>query len=162
MVQAMTTAWIPHRAEALVQVLQCGRLQWAGPSHGGLVLGDPGRKPGLAEQFASSRVQWTDKELLWATVFDIEVPRCPGEAGGGADGGETAGLVAGATEARFVDKALDHQDRLAVMVKPVVTETLEHQGQDAGSQVGKLLAVWEHKETGVVDDQSQASGPLAG
>ncbi len=41
-------------------------------------------------------------------------------------------------------------------------ETLEHPGQDAGSQVGELLAIREHEEPGVVDDHAEASGPLAG
>jgi hypothetical protein len=157
----MSGTRITEGAEALVKVPECGSLERARAGDGGFVFGDLGRESGLTEQFASATVERAKKELLGAAVLDIKVPGGPAEAGGGTDGDKSAGLVAGAAKAGLIDKAFDQQDWFAVMVKPVLTELFEDQGEDAGGEIGKLLTVGKDEEAGVVDDQTETTDALA-
>jgi len=161
-VEAVAAAGIPEAAEALVKASECRGLEGTRPGDGSLVLGDPRRETGLAEEFGPAAVQPTDIELLGDVVLEVELAGGPGEACGGAEGGEAAGLVAGSTEAGLVDEALDQEDRLAVMEEPVLAKALEDEGKDARGQVGKLVAVGEDQEAGVVHDHAEATGALAG
>ena len=131
-------------------------------SHSSLVLGQVGRKTGLAQQLPSTRAQRADKELLGSVMLDVEVPGSPGKPGGSTDGFKPAGLVASTAEAGLIDEALNHKHRVAVVLEPVVAQALERQAEHSGSQVGKLLAVGKDQESGVVDHQAQATGALAG
>ena len=92
---------------------------------------------------------------------EVEVAGGAGEAGGGADGLEAAGLVAGALEAGGVHEALDEEDGVSMALGPVVAEAVEGEGEDAGGEVGELVAVGEDEEAGVVDDHVEAAGALA-
>ena len=65
-------------------------------------------------------------------------------------------LIHGAREPCRVNEALHHQQRMSVLLLPVVAEPVQHRAQHAGAEIRKYPALTQHQEPGVVRDQMQA------
>jgi len=141
--------------------MEGGGLEGAGAGLHGLVRSQGLREAGLSQELAAAPVEGAQEELLGLAVLDVKVPRGASEAGGGPDGLEATGLVAGALEEGLVHEALDEEDGVPMALGPVVAEAAEGECEDAGGEVGEPLAVREDEEAGVVDDQVEAAGALA-
>jgi hypothetical protein len=108
------------------------------------------------QRAASVLDQRAHEEALGLIMGHIVIALVAAPAVGGTQFGPTAGGVDGAAKLRGIDEGLDHEDRMAVAGLPVGGESLERQGEHAGSEIGNGV-LGQDQETAIVDDEGAAA-----
>src|ERR1017187_5795983 len=109
----------------------------------------------------SPAIEFFDPEFLGPVVPLVEILSHPLETGSVAQGLPARSLVSGSLEILPVDKALDQDNGVVVVLLPILREALETPAHRSGSQIGKLLAWGQNDEATVLGQKMQSSFPLA-
>ena len=91
----------------------------------------------------------------------IKIAAGPGETLGRPDGLKTAGPIASAAILRLVNEALDRQHGMIPALEPVGAQAAQAKAQHARGQVRVALPLRQNQKAAVIDDQTEAAGPLA-
>ena len=99
--------------------------------------------------------EFTDKQPLGLVVLDIIIALMASPAIGQPQFHPIVGGVNSAAKLLRVDEGFNHQNRMAILKLPILTEPIERQTQHPRTQIGHRT-IRQNQETAVVDDQAEA------